>query len=271
MLNEGRARCDSRDGRRRRDRRDARPGEDGRAGGRPRGRSHDGSFDTAADGVRGDGSRCDSRSPAQVALIDELAHTNVPGSRHEKRWEDVDALDVLGSNRAGLTDVFRLLVPTTDLTNQYHQALNCGLGGLATIASGPPLEKPGVTDSVGFLSGRERYRYPMNLPKVAATGGPQCSSLPVVPLDRLEIGPEVAALQQRFARGVGHGASRRISAIDLGSCASSSSQVRRAGPTASAILRNPSVRKWKLVSSMMPTSGPQPARKASTVFAALRR
>jgi len=28
----------------------------------------------------------------QVALVDELAHTNVPGSRHAKRWEDVEAL-----------------------------------------------------------------------------------------------------------------------------------------------------------------------------------
>jgi two-component system sensor histidine kinase KdpD len=32
-----------------------------------------------------------ARNP-DVALIDELAHTNVPGSRHEKRWEDVDAI-----------------------------------------------------------------------------------------------------------------------------------------------------------------------------------
>ena len=28
----------------------------------------------------------------EVALIDELAHTNVSGSRHAKRWEDVDKL-----------------------------------------------------------------------------------------------------------------------------------------------------------------------------------
>jgi two-component system sensor histidine kinase KdpD len=28
----------------------------------------------------------------QIALVDELAHTSVPGSRHEKRWEDVDEL-----------------------------------------------------------------------------------------------------------------------------------------------------------------------------------
>ncbi|MFH8386857.1 universal stress protein [Kitasatospora sp. NPDC018058] len=28
----------------------------------------------------------------QVALVDELAHTNVPGCRHEKRWQDVEEL-----------------------------------------------------------------------------------------------------------------------------------------------------------------------------------
>jgi two-component system sensor histidine kinase KdpD len=32
-----------------------------------------------------------ARAPA-VALVDELAHTNVPGSRNEKRWQDVDEL-----------------------------------------------------------------------------------------------------------------------------------------------------------------------------------
>ncbi|MGH2535049.1 MAG: universal stress protein [Thermomicrobiales bacterium] len=31
------------------------------------------------------------RNPA-IALVDELAHTNVPGSRHEKRYEDVERL-----------------------------------------------------------------------------------------------------------------------------------------------------------------------------------
>src|SRR5664280_3251880 len=28
----------------------------------------------------------------QVALVDELAHTNVPGSRNEKRWQDINEL-----------------------------------------------------------------------------------------------------------------------------------------------------------------------------------
>ena len=35
------------------------------------------------------------------ALIDELAHTNIPGSRRAKRWEDV--LDVLAKGIAVIT------------------------------------------------------------------------------------------------------------------------------------------------------------------------
>ena len=35
------------------------------------------------------------RAP-QVVLIDELAHTNVPGSEHEKRWQDVQAIRAAG-------------------------------------------------------------------------------------------------------------------------------------------------------------------------------
>jgi two-component system sensor histidine kinase KdpD len=36
-----------------------------------------------------------ARNP-QVACVDELAHTNVPGSRHEKRWQDVEDLLAAG-------------------------------------------------------------------------------------------------------------------------------------------------------------------------------
>src|SRR4029077_18757896 len=32
----------------------------------------------------------------QVALVDELAHTNVPGSRHAKRWQDIEELLAAG-------------------------------------------------------------------------------------------------------------------------------------------------------------------------------
>ena len=32
----------------------------------------------------------------EIALVDEFAHTNVPGSRHAKRWEDVEELLAAG-------------------------------------------------------------------------------------------------------------------------------------------------------------------------------
>jgi two-component system sensor histidine kinase KdpD len=52
-----------------------------------------------------------ARAP-EVALIDELAHTNVPGSRRAKRWEDV--LDVLSAG----------IVVITTLNVQHLSSLN---------------------------------------------------------------------------------------------------------------------------------------------------
>ena len=91
--------------------------------------------------------------------------------------------DVIGTNRQALTDVLHLLVPTTDLTNEYSPAINCALGGMADLTHQPPLPAPGILVSVGLTLGIERYRYPTNLPKVAATGGPQCSGLPHLPMN----------------------------------------------------------------------------------------
>ena len=52
-----------------------------------------------------------SRRP-KLALVDELAHTNVPGARHLKRWQDVDELLAAG------IDVF------TTLNVQHLESLN---------------------------------------------------------------------------------------------------------------------------------------------------
>lgn len=52
-----------------------------------------------------------ARNP-EVALVDELAHTNVPGSRNEKRWQDVQELLV-----AGVTVI-------TTLNIQHLESLN---------------------------------------------------------------------------------------------------------------------------------------------------
>jgi virulence factor Mce-like protein len=91
--------------------------------------------------------------------------------------------DVVGGNRQALTDVLHLLVPTTDLLNEYHQALWCGLAGSLASLHAPNLPEPMIKVLVFVGFGAERYRYPSNLPKVAATGGPQCQDLPVVPFD----------------------------------------------------------------------------------------
>ncbi len=91
--------------------------------------------------------------------------------------------EVVGGNRQALTDVLHLLVPTTNLTNEYHQALWCSLAGAANIVKAPPLQAPGIQVLASFEFGAERYRYPVNLPKVAATGGPQCEELPLEPPD----------------------------------------------------------------------------------------
>lgn len=89
--------------------------------------------------------------------------------------------DVLGANRAALTDLIHLLRPTTDLLNEYSSGLNCALGGLLPFALAAPLPDPGLTVSAAFTLGVERYRYPSNLPKVEATGGPHCMGLPDIP------------------------------------------------------------------------------------------
>ena len=93
--------------------------------------------------------------------------------------------DVIGGNRKPLTDAMHLLLPTTALTNKYQEALTCGLAGLVPFATAGPLQLPGSYTLVSFQWGAERYRYPGDLPKVAATGGPHCKDvdLPIVPFE----------------------------------------------------------------------------------------
>jgi phospholipid/cholesterol/gamma-HCH transport system substrate-binding protein len=88
---------------------------------------------------------------------------------------------VLTENGQPLAEVLDLLLPITSLTDEYHEALTCGIGGMGVMANNPPLNEPGVEVLAGFFWGADRYRYPTDLPKVAAGGGPQCADLPKVP------------------------------------------------------------------------------------------
>jgi two-component system, OmpR family, sensor histidine kinase KdpD len=57
-----------------------------------------------------------ARKP-QIALVDELAHTNVPGSRHEKRWQDVTELLDAGIDVISAVNV-QHLESVTDVVEQ---------------------------------------------------------------------------------------------------------------------------------------------------------
>ncbi len=93
--------------------------------------------------------------------------------------------EVLRENRRTLTDTLKFLAPTTDLTNEYNEALRCALKGMTLMSTNPPLNEPGVDILAGFMWSQERYRYPENIPKVAATGGPQCTDMPDVPYQKV--------------------------------------------------------------------------------------
>ncbi|MDG4668177.1 MCE family protein [Mycobacterium sp. 236(2023)] len=88
---------------------------------------------------------------------------------------------VLVDNRVALVDTLRLLNPITGLTNKYNEALNCALTTQLVNSKIPPLKNAGAEVLTSFSFGVERYRYPGDLPKVAATGGSQCGGLPVLP------------------------------------------------------------------------------------------
>lgn len=61
-----------------------------------------------------------SRHP-DLILVDELAHTNAPGQRHPKRWQDVEELLAAG------IDVF------TTLNVQHLESLNDVVGGITNV------------------------------------------------------------------------------------------------------------------------------------------
>lgn len=92
--------------------------------------------------------------------------------------------EVLGGNRPALTRLAQILVPTSELLDKYHQSLYCAIGGLVPFAKSPPFPVPGIIIAASFVLGEERYRYPNDLPKVAAKADhPFCEEykLPNVP------------------------------------------------------------------------------------------
>jgi virulence factor Mce-like protein len=96
---------------------------------------------------------------------------------------------VLVENRGPLDDLLQILAPTTDLLHEYRQNVDCTLKGLVPFTQGVPLPEPGIMVSIGFTWGIERYRYPGDLPKVAASGGSNCEKVGMPELQPQEVSP----------------------------------------------------------------------------------
>ena len=96
---------------------------------------------------------------------------------------------VLAENRGPLDDLLEILAPTTDLLYEYRQNVDCTLKGLVPFTQGVPLPEPGIMVSIGFTWGIERYRYPGDLPKVAASGGSNCDKVGMPELEPQQISP----------------------------------------------------------------------------------
>ncbi len=139
----------------------------------------------------------DTYADAAPDLLDTVDHSNLISQTVVDQQHNLETLlisaigladlgnDVIGTNRQALTAVSHLLVPTTDLTNRYHEGMTCSLLGGIPFVHLPPEPDPGVYVYGGLMLGVERYRYPANLPKVAAKGDSHCSDLllPKVPFE----------------------------------------------------------------------------------------
>ncbi|MCX4093428.1 MCE family protein [Nocardia sp. alder85J] len=92
---------------------------------------------------------------------------------------------VLRDNETQLDSALELLRPTAALLDEYSPALYCLVTG---VANALPVANqifgglgPYVTLDASFMPGGEPYKYPKDLPKVNATGGPHCEGI----LDRV--------------------------------------------------------------------------------------
>ncbi|MFI9408688.1 MCE family protein [Nocardia gamkensis] len=91
---------------------------------------------------------------------------------------------VLDSNGESIQGLMTRLVPTTRLLEKYSSGFPCFFQGadIARASLEPVIggTVPGLNLSATVLAGEMPYRYPQDLPKISAGGGPYCGNLPVV-------------------------------------------------------------------------------------------
>lgn len=133
-----------------------------------------------------------------LATLDSASTTSVTVTSHAK---DLDALllntigfsnsgiGLLGPNKDNLVNGINVLEPTTSLLLKYNPEYTCTIMGAMIYLDHGALEVVGgngksLLADAGLLFGDDPYKYPDNLPIVAAKGGPGgkpgCGSLPDV-------------------------------------------------------------------------------------------
>ncbi|MEV6772811.1 MCE family protein [Nocardia sp. NPDC051030] len=88
---------------------------------------------------------------------------------------------VLNETASPLAQALNLLQPTVATLNEYKSAIYCTIVGLGSNMAIVNDEFGGryaaVTMNAGVMPGGTPYQYPMDLPKVNATGGPHCEGV----------------------------------------------------------------------------------------------
>lgn len=157
-------------------------------------------MDTVAQDVRSFTGFSDTYSAAAQNILKVLDAASTTSTTVTDHASALDALllnaigfahagvDVLAPNQSNLVRSINLLEPTTNLLMKYHVEYTCVLQGAVWVLENGGRAMTGgqngysvLTDG-GILFGDDPYKYPENLPIVAAKGGPGgkpgCGELP---------------------------------------------------------------------------------------------
>ncbi|CDQ45272.1 MCE family protein [Mycolicibacterium neoaurum] len=133
-----------------------------------------------------------------VSILDSFSTTSATITGHAQSLDTLllsavgfsrSGIDVIGGNQPALVRAMNLLDPTTALLMKYSPTYTCLFQGAVWFLEHGGRDALGgngksVIMDAAMLAGDDAYRFPQNLPKTNATGGPggkpSCGSLPDV-------------------------------------------------------------------------------------------
>ncbi|MEH3138408.1 MAG: MCE family protein [Mycolicibacterium neoaurum] len=133
-----------------------------------------------------------------VSILDSFSTTSATITSHAQSLDTLllsavgfsrSGIDMIGGNQPALVRAMNLLDPTTALLMKYSPTYTCLFQGAVWFLEHGGRDALGgngksVIMDAAMLAGDDAYRFPQNLPKTNATGGPggkpSCGSLPDV-------------------------------------------------------------------------------------------